>query len=70
MLISVYAPHRAGGLSISGVDVIVYSWLKGLAGTSIWRISVNNVRAFNFVVCKHYNKNRRMPKIRQRVGKK
>ena len=46
MLISVHAPHRAGGLSISGVDVIVYSWLKGLAGTSIWRISVDNIHAF------------------------
>ena len=31
----VFARHRVGGLSISGVDVIVYSWLKGLAGTSI-----------------------------------
>ena len=49
MLISVRAPHRAGGLNISGVDVIVYSWLKGLAGTSIWRISVDNIHAF--VVC-------------------
>ena len=46
MLISVRAPHRAGGLNISGVDVIVYSWLKGLAGTSIWRISVDNIHAF------------------------
>jgi len=27
MLISVHAPYRAGGVSISGVDVIVYSWL-------------------------------------------
>ena len=39
-------PYWAGGLNISGVDVIVYSWFKGLAGTSMWRISVNNVRAF------------------------
>ena len=40
-----------GRVSISGVDVIVYSWFKGLAGTSMWRISVNNVRAFVFVLC-------------------
>jgi len=39
-------PYWAGGLNISGVDVIVYSWFKGLAGTSMWRMSVNNVRAF------------------------
>lgn len=45
MLYSVLA-RRAGWLYISGVDIIVYSWFKGLAGTSMWRISVNNVRAF------------------------
>ena len=28
MLISVRAPRRAGGLNISGVDVIVYSWIR------------------------------------------
>ena len=39
-----------GGAYISGVDVIVYSWLKGLAGTSIWRMSVNNVHAFYYMV--------------------
>ena len=33
MLISVRAPHRAGGLSISGVDVIVYSYRIGFART-------------------------------------
>ena len=40
----VYAPHRAGGLSISSVDVIVYScgrvFPEPLFG------GVNNVRAF------------------------
>ena len=46
MLISVRAPHRAGWLSMSGVDVIVYSWLKGLAGTSNRRMSVDNIHAF------------------------
>ena len=51
MLISVRAPHRAGGLSISGVDVIVYSWLRVISGTSTWRISVNNVRAFVLYIC-------------------
>ena len=46
MLISVRAPHRAGGLNISGVDVIVYSWIRVISGTSLRRISVDNVRAF------------------------
>ena len=49
MLISVRAPHRAGGLSISGVDVIVYSWLRVLLEPEKRRISVNNVRAFVFI---------------------
>ena len=53
MLYSVLA-RRAGWLYISGVDIIVYSWFKGLAGTSMWRISVNNVRAFNFVPIRPY----------------
>ena len=44
-------PNWAGGLSISGVDVIVCSCWKGLSGTSLRRISVNNVRAFVFVLC-------------------
>ena len=35
MLYSVLARIWAGGLNISGVDVIVYSWFKGLAGTSM-----------------------------------
>ncbi len=42
-------PNWAGGLSISGVDVIVCSCWKGLSGTSLRRISVNNVRAFSCI---------------------
>ena len=45
MLLSVYA-LVGREVSISGVDVIVYSWLRVISGTSTWRISVNNVRAF------------------------
>ena len=46
MLISVRAPHRAGGLSISGVDVIVYSWLRVLLEPEKRRMSVDNIHAF------------------------
>ena len=32
-----------------GVGVIVYSCDRVISGTSIWRISVDNIHAFNFV---------------------
>jgi len=50
-------PNWAGGLSISGVDVIVCSCWKGLSGTSLRRISVNNVRAFFYVCTNIHNIN-------------
>ena len=49
MLISVHA-LLGGRVSISGVDVIVYSWLKVLLEPEKRRISVNNVRAFVFIL--------------------
>jgi len=46
----VFARHRVGGLSISGVDVIACSWLKVLLEPEKRRMSVDNIHAFIFAL--------------------
>ena len=55
MLISVRARRRVGGLNISGVDVIVYSWIRVISGTSLRRMSVDNIHAYFVYPCGAWN---------------